>query len=150
MDASLTGEVTNNTIYIEPFKINMEGTAETNSQYNHIIFEDKGFIFVDCAAHTPCDNTISDSKGMFIINNDFFGNSIKKLYYNDGSDYEFNNSFTNNTIEELYIKGTEIDSEDEVYVEIGDDFDNNKAKIIKGSSILSNVKNCTFGNIDNV
>jgi len=38
MDASLTGLITNNTIYIEPPKINIEGTAETNSQYNHIIF----------------------------------------------------------------------------------------------------------------
>jgi len=38
MDASLTGLITNNTIYIEPPKINREGTAETNSQYNHIIF----------------------------------------------------------------------------------------------------------------
>jgi len=87
---------------------------------------------------------------MFIINNDFFGNSIKKLYYNDGSDYDFDYSFTNNTIDELYIKGTEIDSEDEVYVEIGDDFDNNKAKIIKSTSILSKVRNSTFGNIDTV
>ena len=150
MDASLTGLITNNTIYIEPPKINIEGTAETNSQYNHIIFQDRGFIFPDCATHTPHDNIILDSKGMFIINNDFFGNSIKKLYYNDGSDYDFNYSFTNNTIDELYIKGTEIDSEDEVYVEIGDDFDNNKAKIIKSTSILSKVRNSTLGNIDTV
>lgn len=101
IDASLSGAITNNVIYIKEPKI-VDDTYVYDE--NYIIFDN----------YISSNNTIKQSTGRYVITTGFYGNTINALLQKEPliDPFAFNFTFYNNEIDTLYLTGTPLTESD--------------------------------------
>lgn len=100
-DASqvMNTNVKNNKIYIKEPTLERRFPDDPDNEEMKITIPEDYILFPNCSTHIPYGNSILESEGKFVITNEFYNNTFKKLV--SETDVAFNLDFHDNTFQRV-------------------------------------------------